>query len=513
MRVALINAPLKSAVSDYGVGHQMPLGLLMVGGPLLDAGHQVKLIDAARDHLSDTEIIRRVAEFQADVAMTAHVGSTSAHPCAVRLLGAIRTALPDIVTVYGGVHPTYHYKTILAQHPEIDIIVRGEGEVTALELVEALAHQARERDGQPELPLLPDLSQVEGIAWRRDGQVVMNSPRGVIQDIDAHRIGWELIDDWDKYQAFGMGRSAVVQFSRGCPHTCTYCGQWMFWKHWRYRDVTRFADELEWLHRERGVNFFWLADENPTTIKELWQSALQEIIRRDIGISFSSSMRAKDIVRDADILHLYKEAGFLYILMGIETVTEDNLTKIRKGSSVEDGYMAVQLLRQNNIMSVVDYIFGIEDETPRTMWRGLRGLLRYGGDFVNALYMTPHAWTPFGRDTKPEAIVEHDLWKWDYRHQIIGVKHLTPTQLFIGVKLAELLYHLHPRRLWRILTVPDRRLRRQLRVTFWNTSAVFLYELYEHFSNRFRIGITKLRDRGVAPQPDLTGQPGKGEAH
>jgi B12 binding domain len=117
MRVALINAPLKSAVSDYGVGHQMPLGLLMVGGPLLDAGHQVKLIDAARDHLSDKEIIRRVAEFQADVAMTAHVGSTSAHPCAVRLLGAIKTALPDIVTVYGGVHPTYRAFHSVAKTP------------------------------------------------------------------------------------------------------------------------------------------------------------------------------------------------------------------------------------------------------------------------------------------------------------------------------------------------------------------------------------------------------------
>ncbi len=78
-------------------------------------------------------------------------------------------------------------------------------------------------------------------------------------------VHWLGIDeDWDKYQAFGLGRAAVVQFSRGCPHTCTYCGQWMFWKRWRYRDKIAFVDELERLHREHQVNFFWLADENPT---------------------------------------------------------------------------------------------------------------------------------------------------------------------------------------------------------------------------------------------------------
>lgn len=83
-------------------------------------------------------------------------------------------------------------------------------------------------------------------------------------------------------------------------------------------------------------------------------------------------------------------------------------------------------------------------------------------------------------------VVENDLWKWDYRHQVIGVKHLSPTQLFIGVKLVKFLYHLHPRRLWRILTAPDPPLRQQLRFAFWHTAAVFGYEIYEHIADRVR---------------------------
>jgi anaerobic magnesium-protoporphyrin IX monomethyl ester cyclase len=480
MRIALVNGPLVSAVCDLGVGHQMPLGLLMVGGPLLDAGHQVRLIDAASEHLSDAEIARRVAAFEAELVMIAHVGSTTAHPACLRALRAVKAALPHVITIYGGVHPTYHYRAILAAHAEVDVIVRGEGEATTLELVEALAQRAPIGGWLP----TSELARILGLAYRRDGAPAVSGPRAAIGELDAYRIGWELIEDWDRYQAFGLGRAAVVQFSRGCPHTCTYCGQWMFWKRWRYRDAVRFADEVEWLHREHGVRFFWLADENPTTLKHEWARCLAEIGRRNLDISLCASIRAQDIVRDADILPLYRQAGFLYVLMGVETVTDATLDKIHKGMTVDDAYQAVRLLRRHGIMSIVDYIFGLEEETPRTLWRGLRGLMRYDGDFVNALYITPHAWTPLGHELESAPLVERDVAKWDYRHQVLAVKHLTPTQLFVGVKLVELIYHLHPRRLARVLAARDPRLRRQLRFSLRHTAAVFFAELAEHVAGR-----------------------------
>jgi anaerobic magnesium-protoporphyrin IX monomethyl ester cyclase len=484
LHIALINGPLKSAVCDQGVGHQMPLGLLIVGGPLRDAGFDVKLIDAACDHLTDEQTIERVARFGADVVMIAHVGSTQAHPCCLRLLRALKRARPELFTVYGGVYPTYHYKQLLTEEPAVDVIVRGEGEAVALQLIQTLQQQA-ESTGAPErLPPAPDLTHVAGIAWRRERKVILNSAPPPIEDLDAYRIAWELIENWDKYRAFALGRSAVVQFSRGCPHTCTYCGQWMFWKRWRHRDIGKFVDEMDWLCRVRGVRFFWLADENPTTIKERWQDLLKEIARRRLPLRLCASIRAQDIVRDADILHLYRQAGFLYVLMGIETVTDETLSRIRKESCVDDGYRAVRLLRQHGILSIVDYIFGLEEESPRTLWRGLRGLLRYDGDFVNALYLTPHAWTPLGRALAAAPVVEPDLWKWDYRHQIVGVNRLSPAQLFLGVKIVELLFHLRPRRLWRMLAGCDPSQRRQLRFACWHITRVFWYEVYEFLASR-----------------------------
>jgi anaerobic magnesium-protoporphyrin IX monomethyl ester cyclase len=269
----------------------------------------------------------------------------------------------------------------------------------------------------------------------------------------------------------------------------------MFWKRWRHRDVRAFVDELAWLHCEHNIRFFWLADENPTTSKSTWKHLLSELSQRNLPIGLCASIRAQDIVRDADILPLYRQAGFLYVLMGVETVTDVTLDKIGKGSSVDDAYQAVRLLRAHHIMSIVDYIFGIEDETPQTLARALRGLLKYDGDFVNALYLTPHAWTPLARELEDTPIIESNLWRWDYRHQVLAVSHLSPSQLFAGVKLVELLYHLHPRRLWRMITAQDQRLRQQLRFTFWHTSGVYWYEIFEFARDQIQRAYQRGQDR------------------
>ena len=134
MRILLINPPYLTLTSILGVGHQVPLGLLMVGGSLIDACHEVELLDAERRHLSIRRIIREVRKFQPDIVMTGHAGSTPAHPVCMKMLRAIRDACPEIITVYGGVYPTYHAADILQADSSVDVIVRGEGEAKAYKI-------------------------------------------------------------------------------------------------------------------------------------------------------------------------------------------------------------------------------------------------------------------------------------------------------------------------------------------------------------------------------------------
>ena len=100
MKILLINPSHITLSARFGTGHQIPLGLLMVGGPLLDAGHQVRLLDAERRHLSNRAIVGEVKNFAPQIVMTGHAGSTSAHPVCVKMLTAIKNACPDVITVY-----------------------------------------------------------------------------------------------------------------------------------------------------------------------------------------------------------------------------------------------------------------------------------------------------------------------------------------------------------------------------------------------------------------------------
>lgn len=471
MKILLINPPYQTITSNYGVGHQIPLGLLMVGGPLIDAGHQVKLLDAESRRLSLSSIVDEVRRWRPDLVMTGHAGSTPAHPTCIGMLGAIKASSPGVITVYGGVYPTYHAGRILAEEHAVELIVRGEGEATTLELVGALESSGHTSTGH--------LRRVAGLAFRDGEEVVVISARPPIPDLDGWRIGWELVGDWDDYGCFGMGRAAIVQFSRGCPHRCTYCGQHGFWVKWRHRDPARLADEVEWLHRTHGVHFITLADENPTTLKDEWRAFLEEMASLRLPVRFFATIRASDIVRDRDILPLYREAGILYVLMGIESTSEEVLRQIRKGSTTREDFQACRLLKEHGIFSIIGHIVGFDEERWSTFRTSLRQLRLYDGDYLNAMYVTPHAWTAFGGEVMGRRVVQLDQAKWDYRHQILAQKHLRPWQLFLAAKWLELRFHLTPGRLWSMFAGGVRASRGQRRWVFRHISVTWLAEVFE----------------------------------
>jgi anaerobic magnesium-protoporphyrin IX monomethyl ester cyclase len=381
------------------------------------------------------------------------------------------------------------------QELAVDYIVRGEGEATAADLVAALADGGYRRSPLPiaELPL----HQVASLAFRAAGQVVLTSERPPIDDLDGYRVGWELIRDWSAYRCFGLGRSAILQFSRGCPHRCTYCGQHGFWVRWRHRDPVRLADEVAWLHHTHGIGFITLADENPTTLRGPWQRFLEELAARRLPVYFFATIRATDIVRDADILPLYRRAGILYVLMGIESTDGEVLRQVHKGSTPRHDAHACLLLKEAGIFSVLGHIVGLGNERWATLRQALSHLNHYDGDWLNAMYVTPHSWTPFGREAQSRAVVEPDQRKWDYRHQVLAQRHLTKWQLFLAVKWLEFWFHMRPRRFWAMLRTRDRLHRRQRLWVLFHIGLVWVGEILEFLRDAFK----KPRGRADAVRP------------
>ena len=491
-RIVLINPGRHFIANAHGLGYLIPLGLVCIGGPLIDAGFAVKLIDQDLYGWPDRRLIKEVSDFKADYILLGHSGSTAAHKTALRTIRTIHKQLSHLRVIYGGVYPSYADKVVMAECDEIDAIVRGEGEQTILGLIRTWEQTE-------------DLSYVDGVTWRKGDEIVVNRSRTPIKDLDEYRPGWELVD-WPRYSMFGFKNAAGLQFSRGCTLTCTYCGQWMFWKKWRHRSPENVVEQLKTLKDQYGVKIVWFADENFAADRDVAREILESIVDADLGLSLNLNMTAADVVRDADLIPLYKRAGVDYIVMGVESLKDDVITDIRKNNPFDISREAVRLLRENHIVSLTNIIYGLEEESWKTIVEKLKGLLELDSDILNAMYLTPHFWTAQGKATDAYDVIQIDQDKWSYRNQVLATRHLPPIGLFLGVKLTEILFHLRPKALKRLLVGNDKRYLQIMRHSMWVGMKVILAEIFEFFfDTRFspQGGLKALH--GVSPRPSISG--------
>lgn len=467
MKILIINPPHKSIGSRLPNEHLPPLGLLSIGGPLIDAGHKVKLLDADYSNLPYDVIKMETLKYDPDLVLMGHSGSTSAQPIINEISTILKSGDKKCNVVIGGVFPTYHWKEILDKEKQIDCIVIGEGEQIIVDLVSALERNI-------------DLATVKGIAFRNNGQPFKTKLADIIQNLDEYRIGWELMGDYN-YTYWGKKKAVVIQFSRGCPYPCSYCGQSLFWKKWRHRDPYILADEIEMLHDKYGIEVINFADENPSTNKREWKLFLEALIAKNLNLILVGSIRADNIVRDADHLHLYKKAGFERFLLGIENYNELILEKIKKAGSITKDKEAIQLLRKHNILSMATYVVGFGEETSKDFYNSLKQLLSYDPDQIQLLYVTPHKWTPYFDEIKDKNVIQTDQTKWDYKHQIMETPNVKPWKVILYVKLIELIMQGRPKAIGRRLFHKDKRLRKAM--SWYNSigKRVFIYELFQFF--------------------------------
>lgn len=425
MKILIINPPHKSIGSRLANEHLPPLGLLSIGGPLIDEGFDVHLLDADYSNMNYSDIIHETLEQNPDIVLMGHSGSTSAQPIINDVARLLKQKKSSITIVIGGVFPTYHWEEILESQPSIDFIVIGEGEQVILDLAKALKNRIA-------------LADIKGIAYKADGKIIKTKAGDIIQNLDDYRIGWELMKDYH-YTYWGKKKAVVIQFSRGCPYPCSYCGQSIFWKKWRHRNPQLLADEIELLHHKYGIEVINFADENPSTNKREWKQFLEALIEKNLNLILVGSIRADNIVRDEEHLHLYKKAGFERFLLGIENYDELILEKIKKSGSVSKDKKAIELLRKHNILSMATYVVGFGEETNIDFYHSLKQLLLYDPDQVQLLYATPHKWTPYYKEVENNNVIQLDQSLWDYKHQIMETKNIKPWKVIVFVKLIEVI--------------------------------------------------------------------------
>ena len=389
MRIALVHPNYHSGGAEIA-GNWPPAWVAYLAGSLRAAGFSdIHFVDAMTNHLSDDALRARLSELSPDI-----VGCTAITPsiyAAERVLEIARDVCPNALRVLGGIHATFMYQQVLSEAPQVDVIVRGEGEEIFAELVRAVAAKQ-----WPEAR-----TSIKGLAYATDdGQIVATPAAPTVKDFDKVTPDWSLLE-WEKYIYVPLGvRVAIPNMARGCPFTCSFCSQWKFWRDYRIRDPKKVADEIETLVNDHQVGFFILADEEPTINRKKFIAFCEELIARGLPekVKWGINTRVTDIIRDAKLLPLYRKAGLVHVSLGTEAAAQLKLDRFNKETRVEQNKRAIQLLREADIFTEAQFIVGLENETAETLEETYRMARDWNPDLANWAMYTPWPFSPLFRE-------------------------------------------------------------------------------------------------------------------
>jgi anaerobic magnesium-protoporphyrin IX monomethyl ester cyclase len=377
MRILFMHPNYHSGGAEIA-GNWPPAWVAYLAGALKKAGFDdVHFVDAMTNDLTDAQVRQTIERINPDV-----IGCTAITPSiykAENLLKIAKEVCPDAVAVLGGIHATFMYQQVLAEAPWIDAIVRGEGEEIMVELACAV------RDGT----FLETRGTIKGLAYQVDGKIIATPAAPTIKNLDGIMPDWSILE-WEKYIYIPMNtRVAIPNMARGCPFTCSFCSQWKFWRDYRIRDPKKVVDEIETLMRDHKVGFFILADEEPTINRKKFVAFCEELIKRDLKILWGINTRVTDILRDEDLLPLYRKAGLIHVSLGTEAAAQLKLDLFNKETTVGQNKKAIELLRKNGIVVEAQFIVGLENETRETLEETYRMARDWKPDLANWSMYTP----------------------------------------------------------------------------------------------------------------------------
>jgi anaerobic magnesium-protoporphyrin IX monomethyl ester cyclase len=405
------------------VGNWPPLHLAYLAGAASDSGHEARIFDAMNKRLSFDDIKREIEVYRPDLVMSLDylpvtgAISTATVPYALKILNIAKEVDGSIVTLLGGPHPTFMYEEILGDAANrVDYIICGEPEQTLKQLLEALG------DGEPR--------QVRGLAYR-DGERIVNSGRQPhIEELDLLNPAWDLLD-WDDYNYLvePRGRMASILTSRGCDMECAFCSQRMFWREdWRCRKPEKVLEEMVLLVERYQVKFITLIDAYPTKHRERWELLLDLLIERNLGVHLLIETRVEDIIRDADILHKYRDAGIIHVYLGAESADKDVLGSLNKGTSMEQNKHALDLLREAGIITEASFMIGFPNETWDSIQSTIDAAIYLNPDIAVFPVVTPMPFTPIHEDMK-ERIRVFDYSKYNLVTPIVEPYQMTMAEV------------------------------------------------------------------------------------
>ncbi|MBI4457063.1 MAG: B12-binding domain-containing radical SAM protein [Acidobacteria bacterium] len=308
----------------FGINVGLPLAVLYLGTVLDRARYEVRIVDQRLARRFDEELHRTVD------TNTLMVGISSMTGTQIRggLLAAriVRDISPQTPIVWGGVHPTLCPESTL-RDPHCDIVVRGEGEATVVDLAHCLC-------------IGGNLDTVAGIGYKQDGALRFTAARPMIKPLDSiPSPNYDLLDMnpyFTSAPSTGQRQLQIVT-SRGCPYNCEFCYNLEFnEKKYRFQSAERVVREIEYLINRFGIEALFVEDDYFFGSKKRVEQICDLLIERGIQILIQAPCRVDFLDRTDEVLMAkMKRAGFRELWVGIETGSPRRMQEIMKRNTLE----------------------------------------------------------------------------------------------------------------------------------------------------------------------------------
>ena len=368
LKVTLVNPP---QFTNYP---QPPIGLALIAAVLEREGYNVSILDANALGLQPRDVVPLVTG--ADV-----VGLTAMTPTVGAAIGTayhLKQANPALTIILGGAHATLLPDETLDRAPGIDIITRGEGEETIIELLQAL------ENNQP-------LDKITGISYRANGKVIATPTRSSNVDMDSLPfLAYHLLP-WQRYRPHPPhGRAlpfAAVVTSRGCPYRCAYCSKPIFGNKFRAQSPERVVEEVAYIKDNFGVKEIAFYDDVFTLDKKRAHAVADGILKRGIKISWTCEARVNLV--DKELLHHIKQAGCYAIAYGIESASQEILDTLGKDITLKQVEEVVRISQDAGLQTIGYLMIGSPGESPDTISKTIQFAKKLKLDFAQFSVTTP----------------------------------------------------------------------------------------------------------------------------
>lgn len=385
MKVLLVNPPQIFYPASWFTEPQIPLGISYIAAMLEKNGYNVDILDALiadfspraedggrRYGMAWGKIKEAIQRSRPDV-----VGITSPNTPQIdnasRVSQIVKQLDSKILTVVGGPHVSVQPMQFLRDIGSVDIVVIGEGEYAMLDIM-------RYREGKK------NISEILGIAYRKDGQIILNPRRAFIKNVDEipfpayHMLDMEeyLNPSRSKYRAGKRLREMPMITSRGCPYNCVFCSIHLHMgRKWRAHSKEYVTSHIKHVINNYGVHHIHFQDDNLTLDIERFESILDALI--DEGIRFTwdtpNGVRADRLTED--LLRKMKTANCTHLQIAIESGDQCVLDSIiGKHLRLEDAVRTAQACQQLGIKLDAFYVIGFPGEKKQDMKRTIDFALR-----------------------------------------------------------------------------------------------------------------------------------------